>query len=550
MAEPSSEPDSVEVGWAALARGDWRLAHETLSRAAAAGADPRAWEGLAEAARWLGEVSGTFAARERAYQLYREAGDDRAAARMATWLAYDSLTMRGDLAVAGGWLSRGRRLLERDRDAPEVGWLAYREGELAMLGANDPVRALELGAVAAEVGRRHRVADLEVVALALRGLAQVSRGAVAQGMSCLDEAAVTALAGEVSAFHVAGTIYCHLISACERVRDLSRAAQWCDVTLELAGRWRAEQLFGVCRSHYAGLLIWRGRWEEAENELTAAQRAFAVGAPAMAYESRARLGWLRCRQGRLDEAESLCRQVAWYPLAQLGLVEVALARGDLDQAARLADRHLRALPAADQLLRAPGLELAIRVAVAAGNIDGAEARMAELDVTVSTVETGPLRASRAFCAALLARARGDLPAAQAGFVDAVDLWTRDGAPYETAVARTELGAVLRSYGDRVAAVREWQAAREAFATLGAILGRDRVDELLSQTAPAAGGSLLSNREREVLRLVADGLSDREIGARLRLSPHTVHRHVANIRTKLGQPSRAAAVAYAARVNLL
>ncbi len=61
---------------------------------------------------------------------------------------------------------------------------------------------------------------------------------------------------------------------------------------------------------------------------------------------------------------------------------------------------------------------------------------------------------------------------------------------------------------------------------------------------------LSAREAEVLQLVSGGLSDREIAERLVLSPHTVHRHVANIRTKLGQPSRAAAVAHAARLELL
>jgi Bacterial regulatory proteins, luxR family len=50
----------------------------------------------------------------------------------------------------------------------------------------------------------------------------------------------------------------------------------------------------------------------------------------------------------------------------------------------------------------------------------------------------------------------------------------------------------------------------------------------------------------VLRLVADGLSEEAIAERLVISPHTVHRHVANVRTKLRQPSRAAAVAHAAR----
>jgi pimeloyl-ACP methyl ester carboxylesterase/DNA-binding CsgD family transcriptional regulator len=62
--------------------------------------------------------------------------------------------------------------------------------------------------------------------------------------------------------------------------------------------------------------------------------------------------------------------------------------------------------------------------------------------------------------------------------------------------------------------------------------------------------LLSAREREVLALVANGLNDREIAAQLVVSPHTVHRHVANIRHKLGRGSRTAAVAEAARLGLL
>jgi pimeloyl-ACP methyl ester carboxylesterase/DNA-binding CsgD family transcriptional regulator len=71
-----------------------------------------------------------------------------------------------------------------------------------------------------------------------------------------------------------------------------------------------------------------------------------------------------------------------------------------------------------------------------------------------------------------------------------------------------------------------------------------------EVAPAVTESPLSAREQEVLRLVGAGLADAEIARRLVVSPHTVHRHVANIRTKLGQPSRAAAVAYAARRGLI
>jgi DNA-binding CsgD family transcriptional regulator len=65
---------------------------------------------------------------------------------------------------------------------------------------------------------------------------------------------------------------------------------------------------------------------------------------------------------------------------------------------------------------------------------------------------------------------------------------------------------------------------------------------------AASG--LSAREREILRLVARGLSNPAIGATCGLSGHTVKRHVANILVKLNLPTRAAAAALAARDGLL
>ena len=67
---------------------------------------------------------------------------------------------------------------------------------------------------------------------------------------------------------------------------------------------------------------------------------------------------------------------------------------------------------------------------------------------------------------------------------------------------------------------------------------------------SAAGDLLSRRESDVLRLVAEGLSNKQIAAQLGLSPHTVHRHVANILVKLRLSSRAAAAAYAARRGLI
>ena len=69
-------------------------------------------------------------------------------------------------------------------------------------------------------------------------------------------------------------------------------------------------------------------------------------------------------------------------------------------------------------------------------------------------------------------------------------------------------------------------------------------------ASAASVSRLTERQREILRLVAQGQSDKEAAAALGISEHTVHRHIANILRTLDVPSRAAAVAQAAQRGLL
>jgi DNA-binding NarL/FixJ family response regulator len=73
-------------------------------------------------------------------------------------------------------------------------------------------------------------------------------------------------------------------------------------------------------------------------------------------------------------------------------------------------------------------------------------------------------------------------------------------------------------------------------------------------APAAGSreapSVLTPRELDVLKLVAQGLSNPDIAQRLVLSEHTVHRHLANILRKLSLSSRAAAAAWGVRSGLV
>lgn len=89
---------------------------------------------------------------------------------------------------------------------------------------------------------------------------------------------------------------------------------------------------------------------------------------------------------------------------------------------------------------------------------------------------------------------------------------------------------------------EWNSARRTFEELGAVPDVERIDDLVAQPAAAPGG--LTERELEVLALVAAGKTNREIAAALVISEHTVRRHLQNIFTKVDLRSRSAATAYA------
>jgi DNA-binding NarL/FixJ family response regulator len=171
----------------------------------------------------------------------------------------------------------------------------------------------------------------------------------------------------------------------------------------------------------------------------------------------------------------------------------------------------------------------------------------------SVLGTTALTASAAAAAAVLHRLAGNLDAAASSFEQAAALYERAGAPFETARARLDLAQALNATGQRAGAEREARLALESFQSLGAERDALRARQWLEQPErpqPRVGKPKLTARQIEILRLVAQGLSNPEIAARLRLSDHTVKRHVANLLTRLGLPSRAAAVAYAAREGLL
>jgi ATP/maltotriose-dependent transcriptional regulator MalT len=215
-----------------------------------------------------------------------------------------------------------------------------------------------------------------------------------------------------------------------------------------------------------------------------------------------------------------------------------LAQGRVSAAMTIATECLRSTTPGS-LARARVLPIFVQVSIAAGDIDAAANAVAELAEIAATFGTP-------FLAATVAATRGRLelataaPAAVATLHAAVDAWHALGVPYEVATARTLLGQALRNVGDETAARTAFTAAAAQFDAIGARLDARLVYDGAKPTLPAG----LTEREAEVLRLLASGGTNNDIAAQLHLSAKTVSRHVSNIFTKIGVTSRAGATAFA------
>jgi DNA-binding NarL/FixJ family response regulator len=194
----------------------------------------------------------------------------------------------------------------------------------------------------------------------------------------------------------------------------------------------------------------------------------------------------------------------------------------------------------------------VEVALATGAVSEAREAARELDGIARQFGTDMLAALAARARGAVELAEGDAAAAVASLSGAFAELKRLNAPYLAAQARVLLACAYQALGDEDGAQLEAQAAKACFEQLGAVSDLRALAALQARAsdapAPATGG--LSVRELEVLKLVASGKTNKLIARELCLSEKTVDRHVSNILTKLGVPSRAAATAYAYENKLI
>jgi ATP/maltotriose-dependent transcriptional regulator MalT len=538
----------LDLARAAFDRHDWLAAAAAYATADRAGALAARDVGQASLAAHLsGDQEAAAALMARAHQLALDEGDPTFAAYIAFWLGM-MLANRGELAVASGWMARARRVVEEHHlDSVVSGYLLVPPA-LRMLDEGDAETAFTLFEQASAFADRFGEPDLATMSRLGRGQSLIAMGEIDRGVEFLDDAMLAVTSGEVSPV-VTGIVYCASIEAFHRIYDLRRAQGW----TEALTRWRNEErdmvpYRGRCLVFRAELMRFHGDWPSAIAEVRLAEETLLRPPPepaaGEAFYLQAELFRL---QGDLDAAETAYREGAgWGRRAEPGLALLRLAQGRAAAARTILNRAIEEAPSG--LGRAPLLEALVTVAVAEGDHDGARAAADEL-ARLATRAAAPLLDAIAASADGAARlASGELLPALTAYRRASDLWQTLDAPYESARVREGIGLACRALGDDESAAIDLEAARDAFARLGATPDARRVDAVLGQAPPTPGG--LSAREVEVLGQLVSGATNREIASALGISERTVDRHVSNIYTKLDVSSRAAATAFALEHHLV
>jgi DNA-binding CsgD family transcriptional regulator len=537
----SAGDDELEQGRESYASSAWSTAYESLSRADQLSPLPaQDLELLATSAYMLAREDEWMRILERAHHGHSEAGENRRAVRCAFWIGI-VLAIRGEMGAATGWLGRAQRLLEREQgECVEQGYLLMpvvfqHEAEGDWEGAS------ATAAAAAETAQRFGDADLFALAVHTQGDILVRYGRVKEGLSLLDEAMVTVTTEQLSPV-VTGIVYCGVILACEAAYELRRAREW---TAALT-RWCESQpdllaFTGRCLVHRAQLMQLRGDWPDALAEAQYAgrrlEKAMNQAAAAKACYLQGEVHRLR---GQFAQAEEAYRQASLLGLEpQPGWALLRLAQGNAAAAAAAIGRALR--ETTERPKRANLLPAAVEIMLANGEVVEGRRACGELEAIADDYESEMLRALHAHARGAVELAAGEPAAALTSLRQASAVWQELEAPYEVARARLLIARACRDLGDEDAFALELDASRSAFEKLGATPDLAAVNAL---TGPAGETHGLTDRELDVLRLVASGKSNKEIAAALVISEHTVARHLQNIFTKLGVPSRTAAGAFA------
>jgi ATP/maltotriose-dependent transcriptional regulator MalT len=533
----------------AIAAGQWSIAKDAFEAVLEPGESGEALFGLGITLWWLGETEASLRHWERAYAAFRRRPDPEQAVLAAFYLCLAYRMSLGNHAASRGWLGRAASLVEEFGLGTVIGWVTVARAYVAT-DSGHPEAGERYAREARECARQSGDADLELCAISELGAALVERGRVEEGAALLDEAMAGALAGEVRDLDAVVLISCRTITSCSRGGDLARATQWVRAADEFHRRYGSPHLYTTCRIHYGSILFATGNWAQAEQELEAALTIGKSAEPALHAEALAKLSELRLAQGRTEEAMRLLAGYEDHPATAYALAALRLAQGESAVAASIIRRRLRELD--EQSLEGAALVgLLIEAEIARGAREEAATRAERLAELGSGADSDLIVAhgERALGRSLLAD--GDLAVATSHLERALAAFSRLEMPLDAGRTRMLLAQALAK-SERETAIAEGRSALACFEELGAARDADAAASFLRMLGVKAaragpkGVGVLTKREREVLALLGEGLSNPEIAERLFLSRKTVEHHVASVLSKLELSGRGEATAYALR----
>lgn len=480
------------------------------------------------------------------------------------WLA-------GDDAGCVASFRKAERLVPASETSPARAQVLAMLAMFTKIVEGESEQARDLAGEALDLARTVGAAYAEGWALNALGVALVDLGQVEEGLARLHEARVLRASEAFEDADEAIRPYVNLVSALSGIGRYDAAVELTVEGFELAEQLGLQRWAGVLlRNNGADALLRRGRLDEAQAMLGEALALDPVGRLRCLVlwtlaEVHVARGDLDAASQWMDEADAAGDATQMDAVSDAERLHLAAWRGRPGPALEAAER------AWEHLAGGPGTEVARLAAMAARTAADLEDPTASAEaaavwhercvLAAAGREHGEAGAWLALSTAERSRAEGASDSEQWG--QAVDRWNEIGWAFWGAHCRwRQAEALLDSGGAREEAASALVDAHARAQEMGAAGVAAEVEALARRARLSLPGAVddhdagpsgafgLTPRELEVLRSVADGLTNRQIGERLYISHRTVSTHVSRLLDKLGAATRAEAAAIARREGLL